>query len=143
MTKANGTDAKDIALYFLGVTGVERATPAIIGKTIAQTKHILEAGYTKDEILAVIDHVIRKGVRMYSIGYVSHAINDVLREMEQEKLKEQAKEVVKQLEENHAQSRSEVKHDDESAQRNRDKARRLGVQSRKREKFNFDMFEGQ
>lgn len=145
MTKANGTDAKDIGLYFLKATGVERATPAIIGKTIAQVKHILEAGYTKEEIIITIDHILAKGIKMYSIGYVSHAINDALREIEQEELKRKAKEITKQLEQSHAEKRSEVKHDDESTERNREKARRLqsSVQSRKREKFNFDMFEGQ
>jgi hypothetical protein len=139
--KANGTDAKDVALYFMRATGVERVTPAIIAKTIAQVKNILKSGYTKEEIIAVIDYVVEKGVRMYSIGYVSHAINDVLEEIEEKKLQEEAKNVAAKLEEEQARKRSEVKNDGETTARNQDKARRLGVQSGKREKFNFDLFE--
>lgn len=141
--KPNGTDAKDIALHFLRETGVERVTPAIIAKTISQAKNILKAGYTKEEIISVIDHVINRGVTMYSIGYVSHAINDVLRDIEEKELKAKAKLVAQQLQEEQAKSRSEVTSDGESATRNQDKARRFGVQSRVGKKFDFDMFEGQ
>lgn len=137
----NGTDAKDIALYFLKETGVERATPAIIGKTIKQAKHLLSQGYEKEEILSVIDHIVAKGVHMYSIGYVSHAINEVLKEIEGARIKEEAKSVTKQLEEQQLKARNEVKSDGNSAERNRNKARGFGIQSRFGEKFNFDLFE--
>jgi len=138
---ANGTDAKDVALHFLRETGVERTTPAIIAKTISQAKGILTAGYTKDEVISVIDHLIAKGVAMYSIGYVSHAINDILREIKGKELKEKAKLVTQQLQEEQSKVRSEVTSDGNSTNRNKSKANRLGVQSRLGEKFNFDMFE--
>lgn len=139
--KANGTDAKEIALYFMKETGVERSTPAIIAKTISQAKQILLSGYTKEEIISVIDACIGRGIQMYSIGYISHAINDVLEEIKQKELQAKAKEVIKQQEEQQLQARSEVKTDGESTNRNKDKASRLGVQSRLGKKFNFDMFE--
>lgn len=139
--QANGTHAKDIALHFLRETGVERTTPAIIAKTISQAKNILNAGYTKEEVIITIDHVVNKGVHMYSIGYVSHVINDVLKEIEEKRTKEKAKLVAQQLQEEQAKSRSEVASNDDSTNRNKEKARRLSVQSRVREKFNFDMFE--
>lgn len=141
--KANGTDAKEVALHFLKQTGVDRCTPAIIAKTISQAKHILTSGYSKEEIISVIDHVVERGVHMYSIGYVSHAINDVLKEIEQKRLQEEAKVVAQQLEEQQRQQRSEVTTDGESTNRNKDKASRFGVQSGFRKKFDFDMFEEQ
>lgn len=139
--KVNGTDAKDIALHFLKATGVERTTPAIIAKTIAQAKSILKSGYTKEEVIDVIDHVVERGVRMYSIGYVSHAINDVLAEIEEKKLQEKAKDVIKEQKEQQLAQRKEVTSSGESTNRNKGKASKFGIQSRVGKKFDLDMFE--
>lgn len=143
----NGTDAKDIALHFVKVT-TGRATPAIISKTVIQAKTLLQSGYTKDEIIKVIDYLIDvKKVQMYSLGYVGSSINSVLKEIqvkedeECKKLKsEQIKKEVSAIQET---QRSEVTHDGESTQRNRDKLDRFGNESRFGKKFNFNMFEGQ
>lgn len=140
--KANGTDAKDVAIHFVKVT-VGRATPAIIGKTVIQAKTLLESGYTKNEIIDVIDFLIdKKGIKMYSLGYVSTSINSVLKELQEEKdkikLQELKQEVKEQAEKLH---KSEVVDDGESTQRNRDKLNRFGNESRVGKKFNFDMFE--
>lgn len=139
--KANGTHAKDIALHFMKVTGVERATPAIFGRTIKQAKGLLESGYTKEEVIGVIDYIINQGRNMYSIGYVNACINDVLREIEKESLAEEAKRVKEVIHEEQSKARGAVTSDGESATRNAEKAGRLGVQSRLRKKFDFDMFE--
>lgn len=141
----NGTDAKDIALYFIKLTQ-GRATPSIIAKTIRQAKTLLSHEYTKQEIIEVIDYIIlEKKYDVYSLGYINTCINDVLREIkkkkEQEELQKKKEEVRKQLASE--VTCSEVKDDGKSTERNRKKARRLGVQSRFREKFNLDMFEGQ
>ena len=77
----NGTDAKDIALHFVDMT-TGRATPTIMKKTIIQAKVLLSNGYTKDEIIKTIDHIISKGIEMYSLGYVNASINDILREIQ-------------------------------------------------------------
>lgn len=142
--KPNATDAKDIALYFLKETGVERMTSQIVAKTVIQAKSLLSAGYKKDEIIMVIDKIISKGVHMYSLGYVSSAINDVLREIKDEQKEEKDKQIKQnlrqQIDKEMQNRRTEVDEDDERAERNRQKAGKLGVQSRKREKFNFDMF---
>ena len=143
MTQANGTHAKDIALYYLKITNVERVTPAIVGKTISQAKGLLSAGYSKEEITSVIDRVIAKGVVMYSFGYINTCINDVLREIKQEEQLKKARIIQQQIIDEQAKDRKEVTHDDESAKRNAEKARRANIQSRKRKKFDFDMFEGQ
>lgn len=139
--KANGTDAKEIALHFLKQTGVERATSAIIGRSIIQAKKILEAGYSKTEIIESIDHIVNKGVQMYSIGYVSVAINETLQEIERKKLAQIGASVREEQEKSQAEIRGAVENDEQSAERNTGKAKQFGVQSRVRKKFNFDMFE--
>lgn len=144
--KANGTHAKDIALHFVQLAEI-RTTPQIMGKTIKQAKTLLENGYSKKEVIKVIDFIIlTKKVNLYSLGYVNSSINDVLREIEQQELEEQtriAKEEWKQLAEKQATSRSEVSTNDESSERNRAKARRINIQSRKRTQPYLDMFERQ
>lgn len=138
---ANGTHAKDIALYFLREIGADMK-PNTVGRTIAQAKRILEKGYTKEEIISVIDEIIRRGVKMYSIGFVEVSIGDVLAEIREEK---QAKEVKKNINEEikalQEKTRAKVRSDEASKERNRRKAERFGSQSRFREKFNLDMFE--
>lgn len=136
----NGTDAKDIALHFLRATGVERATPAIIARTIRTAKSILASGYSKQEILSVIDYIVDvKKIHMYSIGYVSTVINDVLKELSE---KEATKKVREEIKQQRLDVGNEVTDDNGSTERNRDKARGLGIQSRFGKKHNFDMFEG-
>lgn len=137
----NGTDAKDIALHFLNATGVTRMTPAIVSQNIGRAKHLLGSGYSKEEVISVIDHIVASGVEMYSIGYVSSAINDVLREMKKSDDAKKGKLIAEQMEVHNAKQRGVVEKDDERAERNARKARRTGVQSRLREKFDFDMFE--
>jgi len=141
--KANGTHAKDVALHFMKATGVERATPAIFGRTIAQVKNLMEHGYTKEEIISVIDFVVSSGVKMYSIGYINSCINDVLAKIATQEHTSKAAQIKEELAKKHAEERKAVSADVESANRNAEKARRFGVQSRIGKKFNFDMFEGQ
>ena len=140
----NGTHAKEIALHYLNATD-QRATPSIMVKTVSQAKSILSAGYTKEEIIRVIDAIVEKGVVMYSIGYVSACINDVLREIkvkeDAEKAKAQAKIEAERMATTALEKRNEVTTDVESTERNRSKAGRFGVQSRFGKKHNFDMFE--
>ena len=122
--KTNGTDAKEIALHFLKQID-QRATPLIMAKTIKQAKTILESEYTKEEIIQVIDHITSQvKITIYSLGYVSACINDVLRELrEQEAILLRSslkKEIASQ-----SPDRSEVVIDDGSRERNREKARRI------------------
>jgi hypothetical protein len=134
----NGTHAKEVAVHFIDKT-TERATPAVYAKVTRMAKTILASGYSKDEVIKVIDYIIDvKGVRMYSLGYVNTCINEMLQEIEQEELKEKVRKM------RYAQldvQRSEVNNDGESRERNRDKARRFGIQSGFGKKHNLDMFE--
>lgn len=135
--------AKEIALYFLDLTQ-DKFTPAIVSRNVKQSRELLEAGYTKEEIIRVIDAVLKRNPNVYSLGYISASINDVLRELNEFEKREA---VEKQREEMRTQnaltiqeSRSEVS-PDESTERNREKARRARVLARFGKKFDFDMFE--
>lgn len=138
-TNINGTQAKEIALYFIERT-TERATPAIIAKTITQAKSLLKCGYTKKEITDVIDYLIdTKHVTLYSLGYVNSAINNILLEIKKEKNK-QKKTIPPTFIQTHIE-RNEVELDDETTKRNKSKLNRFGIQPRLGKKFTFDMFE--
>jgi hypothetical protein len=142
MTKANGTDAKTIALHYLNITTDGRNTPHIIAKTINQAKSLLNAGYTVDEVCATIDYVVKKGVKMYSIGYINAVIGDVVKELQKEHLQRVAQEEMKLLADKQRETQGMVKVDVESKERNRSKTAKFGTQSGFREKHNLDMFEG-
>lgn len=142
----NGTHARDIVIHFKDVTGV-RVTSSFMSKSIIQAKALLDAGYTKEEVISVIDHLHKSVPDMYSVGFLSYHMEKALREIAKERAEEEVRikqEEVKQAQQQQEQSiAEEVQVDVESAKRNREKADRLraGIQSRVREKFNFDMFE--
>lgn len=134
----NGTDAKDIALHFIELT-TGKATPSIIAKTIQQAKNLLKYGYTKTEIISVIDYLITvKHVDLFSLGYVNTSINNVLREIKNNKPKTTSHPTFQTY-----QDRNEVMANDESTNRNKSKLNRFGVKSRFGEEFAIDMFEKQ
>lgn len=141
MVKANGTFAKDIAIHFLNST-TDRYTSSMVGKTIIQAKQLLESGYTKEEIISAIDYVVNNTkVEMYSLGYINTCINDILKDVQALNNKQLLREKKKKLEEEYQaiinKDRGEVF--DESTNRNRDKFRRLNIQSRQRKKSPFDL----
>lgn len=135
--------AKEIALYFLDLTQ-DKFTPSIVSRNVKQSRELLEAGYTKEEIIRVIDEVLRRNPNVYSLGYISASINDVLRELNEFEKREAVEKQREEMRTQNAltiqQGRSEVS-PDESTERNREKARRASVQSRFGKKFDFDMFE--
>ena len=145
--KANPTVAKDIAIYFLEATD-QRYTPSIIAKTIIQAKAILEAGYTKDEIIQCIDWVVDKtSVVMYSLGYISTMINKILENIKQEVDAEEKNEKLKKYKEDMLTFQQGLLKKEgeevgnEASNRNRRKANEFGNESRFGEKYNFDLFE--
>lgn len=137
--KVDGTEAKDIALYFFDATN-QRATPEIFSKTIIIAKSILKGGYTKEEIYQAIDYLVDEGVIMYSLGYLSCSINDVLYKINKAKEIERNFEVknkmTKYLQDERAKGNAY-----EINTNNRSKRKRLGVQSKFREKFNIHLLE--
>ena len=140
--KPNGTDAKDIALHFISLTS-GRATPHIIAKTITQAKSLLKSGYTKGEVIKVINHlVLVKKVEIYSLGYVNASINSIIDEIKARETLDHVAKVKQELTTESIKQQSEVATDGESTERNRAKSERFGIQSRFGKKFDFDMFEG-
>lgn len=138
MVKVNGTIAKDIAIHFLNSTQ-ERYTSAMVSKTIVQAKKLLEAGYNKQEIIDSIDYVVnRTSVQMYSLGYISTAINSILMKLKEEDESKRIKEIIEKQKEEHATNRIEVKYD-ESSERNKNKLDRFGTESRERKESIVDM----
>ena len=139
--KVNGTIAKEIAIHFLDRTQ-ERYTPSMVAKTIIQTKSIMKSGYTKEEIIDVIDYIVDEGkVNMYSVGYVSSAINDVLAKINKEKTQKLIAEQKKEMEEKFSEIDNNEVVDIESGQRNKTKLDRFGAESRKRKESYSDLFE--
>lgn len=138
--QANGTEAKDIAIYFMQQTNKD-ITQREVGKVITQVKSLMLKGYTKTQIIATIDHVIKlTSIKMYSFGYIATVIDDVLKRMAE---KEQMQELRLQMEKEQQKAiGNEVKVSGESTERNRNKASGFGTESRFREKFNFDLLEG-
>lgn len=137
MVKPNGTNAKDIAIYFLKLKGLPLNKPNIT-RTIVQAKALLTMGYTKDEIITVVDKAIESNPNIYSLGYLPYCIVDILKEIKTEAVKQ---EVQQEIKTEFAKRQEEVNPDSESCNRNRSKLDRFGFQSRFGEKFNFDMFE--
>lgn len=134
----NPTVAKELALVFLEKIG-QRATPSVMKRTITQVKELMEFGYTDDEIKYTIDYVTRVNKNIYSFGYVCSAIDSAIKQRDKG---ERPKHAIK-VRDVVVTNESEVETLDELAERNKRKASGFGVQSRKRKKYNFDMFEGQ
>lgn len=134
------SDAKEIAFYYFDLTNTKPAK-STISRTIVQAKALLN-NYTKEEIIKVIDYIIKiQKKKIYSLGYVNVAIENIIEKMNEEQVKE---EIIKKTKQEIASiieaKRGELKFD-ESTQRNKDKLNGFGVQSRFGKKFNFDMFE--
>lgn len=137
---ANGTDAQEVIRYFVGKT-MMKAAGQDFARMIHHAKRLLADGYSKRDIIRVIDYTVDvKRVQVYSFGYVSKTIADTLAFLNAECERDAAREYVEQMEK--SMPSIEVKDDGESGERNRNKLARFGSQSRLREKYSFDMFEG-
>lgn len=138
--KVDGTVAKNIAIHFLDRT-TDRYTPSIVAKTVIQAKSLLKSGYTEEEIKSVIDHIVdNTSVNMYSLGYVSSAINNVLKEIKEEESKEIAKEQREEFSKIAKKLLKEGEVNFESKERNEGKLDRFGTKSRFGEEPYSDLF---
>ncbi len=136
MTKSNSRSSNRIALHFISKTNGSNDR-SNIKRVHSQALNLLEKKYEEDDIMDVIDYIVDvKGVEMYSFGYVSASIHNILPEVK----KIRAKEIVKNMK--RETSREEVTETNESKERNRSKQERFGVQSRIREKYSKHLFEG-
>lgn len=133
----NGTHAKEIALHFLQKAKQE-LNPNNVARSTAIAKGMLSRGFTYDDIIQVIDHLlVTRNNQIFSLLYISKAIDEVLGEL-------RAADLAVVINEQSARAISSQRHEvkaDDSTERNRAKAARASVQSRLRKKFDFDMFE--
>jgi len=135
------SDAKDIAIYFVNSTNM-KASKALMSRTIVQAKSMLSDGFTKDEIIKTIDYVINvKKVNLRSLGYINVVISDLLPQVLKHEAQLSTQNVGKELAAFIEASRSEVRGNDESTNRNKSKLNGFGLQPRFGEKLDFDMFE--
>jgi hypothetical protein len=136
LVKPSGTDAKDIAIHFLKMKDYP-LSKTNIAKNIVQAKTLLCKGYTKDEIIAVLDKAIGNNPNIYSLAYIQYCIDEMAKEIKSKAVKQ---EIQAEAKTEFAKRQQEVNPDSESCNRNRNKLERFGVKSRLREKFDFDMF---
>jgi len=135
------SDAKDIAIYFVNSTNM-KASKALMSRTIVQAKSMLSDGFTKDEIIKTIDYVINvRKVDLRSLGYINVVISDLLPQVLKHEAQLSTQNVGKELAAFIEASRSEVRGNDESTNRNKSKLNGFGLQPRFGEKLDFDMFE--
>lgn len=111
---ANPTVAKDIAIYFF--KSIEKnAEGKDYAVTIKQAKHLLDLGYSKEDVYLAIDYYVENPPPsgFYSLGYLNKTMEKALVE------KKLDKELIKLKEmENKQINRGEVN------ERNREKVRR-------------------
>jgi hypothetical protein len=138
----NGTQAKEIVLHFIAKTSGENANRGDIARWTTMAKDLLLT-YSNRDIISVINHCVDvKKLSLYSFGFITRAIGDVMMEMEAIKAKEAAKQYVKDVASSMNVPREEVRRDEDAAERNRRKASGFGIQSRLRAQYSFDMHEG-
>lgn len=134
----NPTVAKELALFFLEKIE-QRPTPTTMARTIKQIKEMMEFGYTDEEIKYAIEYALKANPNVYSFGYVATLIDKALKL----RIKKPAPVHAVDLHTITVTKESEVEKLDELSERNKRKSSEFGVQSRKRKKYNFDLFEGQ
>ena len=127
----NPTDAKDIALHFYDKKGWR--VDANMGRTVNTVKSLLKYGYTKDEIISVVDYVMDKTKKdIRSFGYFNYVMNEVLDKIKQSDAKQS----------NLKQPLPPVKEmSSESTKHNKQKLSSRNSKSNVGKKYNFDMFE--
>lgn len=134
----NPTFAKEVALTFLEKIG-QRPNPSAMARTIKSVKELMEFGYTEEEISYAMEYTLRVKKDVYSFGYIASSIDTALKL----RTKREAPKHAVQLRDIVVTAESEVEMSEQLAERNKRKATRIGLQSRKREKYNFDMLKGE
>jgi hypothetical protein len=130
------------------------AAERVVEHLISRTKSVIDSGFrsrqlriaqhllqTHDEeqIISAINHTfLVKKINIYSLHFFTNTIDGILKEVRDKKIADAIREQQDSVAATHF---GEVRIDEESAKRNRDRAERLGVQSRFGKKFNLDLLE--
>lgn len=142
----DATEAKELALLFIRLTKQE-IVPRTMGHIISSIKKLMEAGYSSEELDYAIRTIIHSNPNVYSFGYIAKALDDVFAKKAMEELKANQKEIADEVKQTITNitpvtSESEVVTHDETTERNKRKAERIReLQSRKRAKPYFNLFE--
>lgn len=131
----NGTEAKEIALYFMGLKDIPTTKPNVI-KNISIAKSILELGYPKDSVLMAIDINVDK---MFSLGYIKFVIEEVHKAILAKAKEDEIKNALAKIKTNTIFSES----GDNERNSNREKLERRTNISRKRTPSTNDLFKQQ
>lgn len=135
------TDAQEIARYFTALTGIQHSHFEY-SRIVMIAKQILLMRHSKSDIIRVIDYLIkRKRVRVTSLVYVKKCMDDVLYVLLQEDKQEEMRIAVENMH-NNVEKVREVRKENESTERNRNKARRFGVKSGFREEHYLNLLKG-
>lgn len=131
------SNPRDVAIYFLNLSNQEKSRTNII-RAVKSASTLLE-NYTSNQVKDVIEFLIDvKKIDLYSLAYLNNHMDKYLEEIENVRLKETYAEHIKNIQ---TQPTQEVSINEQSVERNNGKLHRFGIQSRVREKFNFDLFE--
>lgn len=133
------SQANDIAKYFVDVALGKNAKKSDYGRSNKLAASLLK-DFTKDEIVKVIDYLVYvKRTKMYSFGYVSTVINEVLETLNHNELASVERDKMNDL----LRREQEVTIDNATGERNRNKAGRLGTKPRFGKELDLNLFEGE
>jgi hypothetical protein len=129
----NATDAKEIALYYLGVKNMSMDKKNI-SRNIIIAKSILELGYPMDSIIIAIDLNVDK---MYSLSFIKFVIEETHNAIY---AKAKELEIKNALERINSTKQIYVESESDGENRNKEKLERLANISRLRKTTNNDLF---
>lgn len=132
----NPTVAKEIAIEFITLSGQSPSQRGLVARTIKTVRETMELGYSEEEIRYVMD-ICSKRTKLYSFAYIKMAMEDTLAL----RAKPDYPTHVIPLEPTRVDEESEVTKQDDATERNRNKAKRLGIQPGKRTQSYLDMLE--
>jgi len=135
-----GKDAKECVMHYIDKAMDGKASKAFISRSMVNAKSLLNDGFTKEEIIAVIDYSLDvKHLNVFSFGFYNTCIDNMLREANQYQQQIILAEQSRHIASLNQTTRDEVQANDDSTERNRNKSEYFGVQSRLRKKLDFDM----
>lgn len=129
----NGTDAKEIALHFMGAKEIPTTKTNVV-KNIMLAKSILELGYPKESIIIAIDLNIDK---MFSLGFIKFVIDDTHKAIVAKAKEDEVKNALERI---RTTNNTFSESGDNEHNRNKEKLERRTAKSRVRKGYPDDLF---
>ena len=136
----NGTEAKDIAIYFFEKIK-KKPTSSDMKKTVPMAKKLLKE-YTKTEILWAINlytDIIPPFGGMHSLGYLFYGMPKAIEIKKANEMKEK----IAKYKEKENKPKVYQESDTNGINRNKEKLARRNTDTRKRKKYSLDLFKQQ